>query len=121
LNLMKLHLPLTLPALLSLAGVSLALAAENLLHELPARFPGLRGSTGWIPWAAGLTALVVALVLGIPMVVNSLVRAHEKSVELRMRGKMGFFRRRLKGLFDALFVFVPVLWMLLSWISGGPC
>jgi hypothetical protein len=121
LNLMKLHLPLTLPALLSLAGVSRALAAENLLHELPARFPGLRGSTGWIPWAAGLTALVVALVLGIPMVVNSLVRAHEKSVELRMRGKMGFFRRRLKGLFDALFVFVPVLWMLLSWISGGPC
>lgn len=119
LNLQKLHLPVTLPALLLLAGVSLALAAENLLHELPARFPGLRGSTGWIPWAAGSTALVVTLVLGIPMLVNSLVRAHEKSVELRTQRKEKFIRRRLKGLLGVLFVFLPVAWMLLSLISGG--
>jgi len=72
LNLQKLHLPVTLAAWLLLAGVSLAVAMGNLLHELPARFEGLRGSAGWIPWAAGITALVVILVLGIPMVVNSL-------------------------------------------------
>jgi hypothetical protein len=119
LNLTKLHLPVTLPALLVLAGVSLALAARNLLHELPARFEGLRGSTGWIPWAAGLTALVVTLVLGIPLLANSLVRAHDKSVELRTKQKEKFLRRRLTGLFGLLFVFVPVTWMLLALISGG--
>lgn len=119
LNLTKLHLPLTLPALLFLAGVSLSLAVENLLHELPARFPGLRASTGWISWAAGITALVVTLALGIPMLVNSLVRAHEKSVELRARKKEKFISRRLKGLPGVVFVFLPVAWMLLSLISGG--
>ncbi len=118
LNLQKLHLPLTLPALLVLAGVSLYLALENLLHELPARFEGLRESTGWIPWAAGITSVVVILVLGIPMLVNSLVRAHEKSVDLRTRKKDKFIRRRTKGLLDVLFVFLPVAWMLLSLISA---
>lgn len=118
LNLMKLHLPVTLAAMLLLAGLALSLAVENLLHELPARLEGLRGSTGWIPWAAGITALVVILVLGIPMVVNSLVRAHEKSVELRTRKKEKFIRRRLKGLLGVLFVFFPVAWMLLSLITG---
>lgn len=120
LNLQKLHLPVTLAAMLLLAGVSLSLAVENLLHELPARFEGLRGSAGWIPWAAGITALVVILVLGIPMIVNSLVRAHEKSVDLRTRKKEKFIRRRLKGLLGVLFVFFPVAWMLLSLISGEP-
>jgi hypothetical protein len=120
LNLQKLHLPVTLAALLLLAGISLFLAAENLLHELPARFEGLRGGTGWIPWAAGIAAIVVILVLGIPMLVNSLVRAHERSVELRTKKKEKFIRRRLKGLLGVLFVFLPVAWMLLSRISGGP-
>jgi hypothetical protein len=119
LNITKLHLPLTLPALLVLAGVSLSLAAENLLHELPARFEGLRASTGWIPWAAGITSVVVILVLGIPMLVNSLVRAHEKSVELRTGKREKFIRRRTKGLSGVLFVFLPIAWMLLSLISGG--
>jgi len=118
LNLIKLHLPVTLAALLLLAGVSLSMAMENLLHELPARLEGMRGSTGWIPWAAGITALVVILVLGIPMVVNSLVRAHEKSVELRAKKKEKFIRRRLKGLLGVLFVFFPVAWMLLALITG---
>lgn len=118
LNLQKLHLPVTLAAMLLLAGVSLSLAAGNLLHELPARFEGLRGGTGWISWAAGITALVVILVLGIPMVVNTLVRAHEKSVDLRTRKKEKFIRRRLKGLLGVLFVFFPVAWMLLSLITG---
>ena len=118
LNLMKLHLPLTLPALLLLAGVSLALAAENLFHELPARFSSLRGNTGWIPWAAGLTSLVAILVLGIPLIINSLVRVHEKSVELRTRRNEKFIRRRLKGLLGVFFVFAPVAWLLLSLISG---
>jgi hypothetical protein len=119
LNLQKLHLPVTLAALLLLAGVSLAMAMENLLHELPARLEGLRGSTGWIPWAAGITALVVILVLGILMIVNSLVRAHEKSVELRTKKREKFIRRRLKGLLGVLFIFFPVAWMFLSLISGG--
>ena len=119
LNLQKLHLPVTLAALLLLAGVGLSLAMENLLHELPARLEGLRGSTGWISWTAGITALVVILVLGIPMIVNSLVRAHEKSVDLRTRKKEKFIRRRLKGLLGVIFVFFPVAWMLLSLVSGG--
>jgi len=118
LNLQKLHLPVTLAGLLLLAGIALSLAMQNLLHELPARFEGLRGSTGWIPWAAGITSLVVILVLGIPMLVNSLVRAHEKSVELRTRKKEKFIRRRLKGFLGVLFVFFPVAWMLLALISG---
>jgi hypothetical protein len=118
LNLQKLHLPVTLAALLLLAGISLSLAVENLLHELPARIEGLRGSAGWIPWAAGITSLVIILVLGIPMIVNSLVRAHEKSVELRTKKKEKFIRRRLKGLLGVLFVFFPVAWMLLSLVSG---
>ena len=118
LNLQKLHLPVTLAAMLLLAGVALSMAMGNLLHELPARLEGLRGSTGWIPWAAGITSLVVILVLGIPMVVNSLVRAHEKSVELRTKKKEKFIRRRLKGLLGVLFVFLPVAWMLLSMITG---
>lgn len=118
LNLQKLHLPVTLAAMLLLAGVALSTALENLLHELPARLEGLRGSTGWIAWAAGISALVVILVLGIPMVVNSLVRAHERSVELRTRKKEKFIRRRLKGLLGVLFVFAPVAWMLLSLITG---
>jgi len=118
LNLQKLHLPLTLVVLLLLAGVSLFLALENLLHELPARLEGLRESTGWISWAAGITSLVVILVLGIPMLVNSLVRAHEKSVELRTKKKEKFIRRRLKGLLGVLFVFLPAAWMSLSLITG---
>jgi hypothetical protein len=118
LNLQKLHLPLTLPALLVLAGLSLYLALENLLHELPARIESLRASTGWIPWTAGITSVVVILVLGIPMLVNSLVRAHDKSVQLRTRRAEKLIRRRTKGLPDVLFVFIPVAWMLLSLISG---
>ncbi len=113
LNLQKIHLPVTVVVLVALGFGGLSLALENLLYELPARIPGMRESTGWIPTAARLAALVATLVLGLPMVANSVLRAHARSVRLRTRKKVGFVRRRLTGLFGLLFVFFPLAWILL--------
>jgi hypothetical protein len=118
-NLEKIYLPLCLPVLLAVAGVSMHLAIENLLFELPARFEGLRDHTGWIPWAAGCTALAVTLVLGFPMVANTVVRIHQRSVRLREK-KAGQLRRRIRGILGIVFILLPVSWASLHLLAGGP-
>lgn len=118
LNLQKIHLPVSLLLLLALGFGALALALENVLWELPLRFSGLRDSTDWIAPSARIAATIVVLVLGIPMLANSLLKAHEYSVRLRTKEKVGFVRRRLKGLFGVVFVFLPLAWMVVRLFGG---
>ncbi len=118
LNLQKIHLPFSLVLLLALGFGSLTLALENIFFEIPIRVAALRESVGWITPAARITAAVVVLVLGVPMLANSLLRAHDKSVKLRTEKKVGFVRRRLKGLFGVMFVFAPLFWMTIRLFGG---
>ncbi len=118
LNLEKLYLPLAIPLLLLLAVPSTALAFENLFYELPAHFPSLADKVGWIHMTSWIMAIVTGLILGIPLLVNSLLRAHHKSV-LRRKKKVKLLRRWLSGLFGVIFVLAPVAWMALSFVAGN--
>ncbi len=109
-NIEKIHLPVTILMLLVVAGASLAQAAENLLFELPAHLPGLAGTSAWIFPTSLVIAVVCILVLGIPMLHNSLLRAHQHSVR-RRRKKVGLTRRLLSGILGLVFIFVPLAWM----------
>jgi hypothetical protein len=116
-NIEKIHLPITILMLLVVAGVSLAQAAENLLFELPAHLPGLAGTSGWIFPTSMLIAVVCILVLGIPMLHNSLLKAHLRSVKQR-RKKVGLVRRMLSGILGLIFIFVPLAWMTVGLLGG---
>jgi hypothetical protein len=118
LNLEKLHLPVTLLGVLALALPSLMLAMENIFWELPAHFSFMTGHTGWIRLTSWIVAAVCILVLGIPMVANSLLRAHHKSVERREK-KAKLLGRWLRGIFGVVFVFAPVAWMVLGFLAGS--
>lgn len=115
-NIEKLALPLCLPPLLLLAGVSTYQALSNLLFEIPAGIQALQAHTGWIGPTAGVAATVIALVLGGPMLVHTLVRTHRRSVRLRHK-RVGFVRRRLRGLGTILFVLPPLAWMTLRLLA----
>ncbi len=117
-NLEKLWVPVAVLLLLVLSFGSLMDALSNLLFEIPARF-SQRASAGWIEPAARITALVVLLVLGWPMLVNSVLRAHEKSVRRRQEKRAGPAGRLLRGLFGLFFTLAPLAWMALGWLSGG--
>jgi hypothetical protein len=119
LNLQKIHLPVSLLLLVLLAYGGLVLALENLLFELPARFDGLDADSAWIAPAARIAAAVIALVLGLPMLVNGVLRAHQRSVALRTGKRVGFIRRRLRGLLGVVFVFAPLAWMALHLLGGA--
>ncbi|MBW1811338.1 MAG: hypothetical protein JRJ87_24330 [Deltaproteobacteria bacterium] len=118
LNLEKLYLPLAIPLLLLLAIPSTALAFENLFYELPAHFPSMADQVGWIHMTSWIMAIVTGLILGIPLLANSLLRAHHKSIERRKR-KTKLLRRWLSGLFGVIFVLAPIAWMALSFIAGN--
>ena len=118
LNIQKIYLPVTIPALMVLAFAGLSLALDNILFEIPVHIESMRQSVSWITPCSRIIALIVVLVLGIPMLVNSIVRIHKKSVKLRKEG-CGFFRRRLKGVWGVVFVFVPVGWMIIQLLAGA--
>jgi hypothetical protein len=117
-NLLKIHLPVTVLLLLLLAGAGLAQALENALFEIPLNLSSLVSSTGWIAPVAKGTAVVITLVLGLPMFINSVARAHQRSVQLREGGKTKVVGRLLRGLSGLLLVFPPVAWMALQLVAG---
>lgn len=116
LNLEKLYLPVALPCLVGLGFIGLAMAFENLLYEIPANFSGLADATGWIAPTSFILSAVCSLVIGIPLIANSLLRAHHNSIKLR-EAKAKLLRRWLKGLFGVVLVLVPVAWMTLGTIA----
>jgi hypothetical protein len=117
-NLTKIYVPVAVPLLLLLAWTGLGQALQNVLHEIPARFEGFRASTGWITPCARITAAVVVLMLGIPMLVNTVLRAHQKSVRLRTEKNLPLVRRLLQGFFGLLLVLPPLGWMALQMLAG---
>lgn len=118
LNIQKIYIPVTIPALLVLGFAGLSLALDNLLFEIPLHVQSMKGATSWITPSSRLAALVVVLVLGIPMFANAVVRVHEKSVQQRKHGS-GFIRRRFRGLLGVIFIFAPVAWMILRLMAGS--
>jgi len=116
-NLAKLHLPVTVPLVVLLGFFGLADALDNALSELVLLAPGLGGRRAWIPASAQLIALVVAVVLGLPMLLHALLRAHRRSVRARER-RQGLLRRFLRGALGLLFLLPPVAWMALSLLAG---
>ncbi|HOX42682.1 MAG TPA: hypothetical protein PK668_03740 [Myxococcota bacterium] len=117
LNLAKLHLPATVPLVVLLGFFGLADALDNGLREVARIAPGLAEHPGWIPVTAQITAAVVAVVLGLPMLLGALVRAHRRSVQARER-KQGLVHRFLRGLPGLLILLPPVAWMVLSLLAG---
>ncbi|MBN2497016.1 MAG: hypothetical protein JXR96_20660 [Deltaproteobacteria bacterium] len=118
LDVRKVHAPFTLVLFLILAFAGLAIAFENLLIEIPIRFPIVHGKTGWIPPTAWMTAAVVVCVLGLPLLQGSLLRAHIKSIDARKRKLGGWFSRKLSGILGLAFISAPLAWMALKLLAG---
>jgi hypothetical protein len=116
-NLEKLWVPAAVLLLLALSFAPLSDGLANLLFEIPARF-GSGGHASWIEPAARIASAVVVLAVGWPMLVHSVLRAHEKSVRRRKENRGGPVGRFLRGLFGLPFTLLPLLWMVLAWLSG---
>lgn len=117
LNLAKLHLPLTVPLVVFLGFFGLADAFSTALFELSLWLPGRAGQAAWHGPASQLLAGAVVLVLGLPMLWNTLKRIHRRSVEARKRGQ-GLAWRFLRGLPGLVFLLPPVAWMCMSLLAG---
>ncbi len=117
LNLEKIYLPVSLVAVMVLAVPSMVFAMANLLAELPANIPALRPHSAWIQTSAWAATGFCMVYLGLPFVINSLLRSHQKSVRYREK-KVHQVWRRLTGLFGLLLVFLPVAWMTVGLLAG---